>query len=291
MNLPKINSIHPDETFFTTPLTSIAVVPKTLYIRGKLPDERKISVAVVGSRRPTPYGTEVTQRLAGELASRGIVIISGLALGIDAIAHRAALDVGGTTIAVLGSGVEDITPRTNTRLGQEIIDKGGAIISEYAPYSTVYASHFVERNRIVSGLADAVIVTEAALHSGTMSTVGHALDQGREVFAVPGPITSPMSAGCNAMIRSGAHIVTGVEDILNVLMPATATGAEPNRHLQFATNEAEHAIISLLEQGIRDGDELLSRSNLDISSYNQNLTMLEIRGVVRPLGGNLWTLA
>lgn len=291
MNLPKINSISPDDSEYTSPLTSIDVVPKTLYFRGKLPEIRVLSVAIVGTRRPTPYGKEVTERLAGELAGRGIIIISGLALGIDAIAHRAALAAGGTTLAVLGSGVDEFTPRTNARLGQEIVNRGGAVLSEYAPYTPPYPANFIERNRIVSGLADAVIVTEAALHSGTMSTVGHALEQGREVFAVPGPITSPMSAGTNAMIRSGAHIITGVQDILNVLMPANATGAEPTRHQQFATNEAEHIIISLIEQGVRDGDELLSRSDLSASIYNQNLTMLEIRGVVRPLGGNQWTLS
>lgn len=291
MNLPNIKSIPPDKNDFTSPLSSIAVVPKTLYFQGKLPEKRVLSVAIVGTRRPTPYGTEVTQRLAYELASRGIIIISGLALGIDAIAHWAALDARGLTLAVLGSGVEKFTPYRNARLGQEIVDRGGAVLSEYEPYSIAHASHFVERNRIVSGLADAVIVTEAALHSGTMTTVAHALEQGREVFAVPGPITSPMSAGTNAMIRSGANIVTDVQDILNVIQPATATGAEPNRHLHFATNEAEAAIIALIEQGIRDGDELLTKSKLTASAYNQNLTMLEIRGVVRPLGGNQWTLA
>ena len=291
MNLPKIKSIPPDKNPFTSPLTAIAVVPKIVYFQGTLPDTRRLSVAIVGTRRPTPYGVEVTQRLASELASRGIVIISGLALGIDAIAHRATLDAGGTTLAVLGSGVDKFTPYRNARLGQEIVDKGGAVLSEYEPYSIPYASNFIERNRIVSGLADAVIVTEAALHSGTMSTVGHALEQGREVFAVPGPITSPMSAGTNAMIRSGAHIVTGIEDILTVLMPATASGAEPNRHLQFAQNEAEYAVISLLEAGLRDGDDLLARTGLPIPTFNQTLTILEIRGVIRPLGANQWTLA
>jgi DNA processing protein len=291
MNLPKINSIAPDDNEYTNLLCVIAVVPKRLYFRGTLPKKRQISVAIVGTRRPTPYGTEVTQRLASELAQRGIIIISGLALGIDAIAHRAALAAGGTTIAVLASGVADFTPRTNARLGAEIIEKGGAVLSEYEPYKQAYPSRFIERNRLVSGLADALIVTEAALHSGTMSTVSFALEQGKEVFAVPGNITSPMSAGTNAIIRSGAHIVTGVEDIINVLLPHDATGAEPNRHLQYATNEAEYAIISLLEQGVRDGDELLTRSKLTANTYSQNLTMLEIRGVIRPLGANQWTLA
>lgn len=290
MNFPKINSILPDESEYTSLLQYIAIPPKTLYFRGKLPDKRVKSVAIVGTRRPTAYGKEVTAKLARDLAGRGIVIVSGLALGIDAIAHTAALEAGGTTIAVLAGGVDDISPRTNTRLGERIIAQGGAVLSEYAPGEAPYASRFLERNRIVSGLSDVIIVTEAATHSGTMSTVGHALEQGRDVFAVPGPITSPMSAGCNALIRSGAPIITDVSDIMNVLAPESATGRTMNP-LDFAQNDAENEVIALLMSGIRAGDELLSRSKLPASLYGQTMTLLEIRGVIKPLGANNWMLA
>lgn len=283
----KINSTSPLEHKYLQLLDTIAKKPERLHFIGKLPSTRLTSVAIVGSRKPTSYGKEVTYRLSYELASRGIIIISGLALGVDGIAHRAALDAGGTTIAVVANGVDIIYPASHRSLAKEIIDKGGAIISEYPPGTEARDFYFLARNRIVSGLADAVVVTEAAIRSGTLSTVAHALDQGREVFVVPGNITSPLSAGCNSLLKQGAQPVTCSEDVLEIIAPDLL---KPQQILPLGNSPAESNIISLIQSGLRDGDELMASSGLAASEFSQTLTMLEIAGSIRALGGNQWTL-
>lgn len=244
-------------------------------------------MAIVGTRKPTAYGKEVTQQLASELAKRGVVIISGLALGVDGIAHQAALEAGGTTIAILGNGLPKIYPSSHRQLAERIVVSGGAILSEYAPNTPSYPSQFLERNRIISGLADAVIITEAASRSGTLNTAGHALDQGKEIFVVPGNITSPLSAGCNALLKQGASPVTGPDDILEVIAPELL---HPQAILALGNNPAETAIITALQSGVRDGEALQQKTKLAPHDFSQTLTMLEIAGVVRSLGGNQWTL-
>lgn len=283
----KINVISPLKSKYLQIIDTIAIAPKRLYFIGKLPTSRLPTVAIVGTRKPTSYGREVTYRLAGDLARRGIIIISGLALGIDAIAHRAALDAGGITLAVLANGVDTIYPATNQALAKDILAKGGAIISEYEPGVEARDFQFLERNRIVSGLSDAVIVTEAAIRSGTMSTVAHALDQGREVFVVPGNITSPLSAGCNNLIKQGAHPITSANDVLEIIAPELL---RPQSLLPLGSTALESKIISLLQSGIRDGDELQTQTEVNVSEFSQTLTLMEISGTIRALGGNQWTL-
>ena len=194
----KINRATPDKHNYLLPLTNIAKVPQYIYFTGSLPEDRIPSVAIVGTRKPSAYGKEVAHTLSYDLAKKGVVIISGLALGIDSIAHKAAIEASGTTIAVLANSVDQIYPRTNKDLAEKILGSGGAILSEYEPPTDARDYQFLARNRIVSGLSDAVIVIEAAARSGTLATVSHALDQGKEVFVVPGNITSPLSTGCNA---------------------------------------------------------------------------------------------
>lgn len=283
----KINHFAPDTSNFAKVLTNIAKPPKRLYYSGTLPQERRPAVAIVGTRRPTHYGREVTERLASDLAAKGIVVVSGLALGVDGIAHKATLEAGGTTIAVLGNGLPQIYPASHQDLAKQIIEKSGAILSEYEPETPSYPNQFLERNRIVSGLADAVIITEAAIRSGTMSTAAHALEQGKEVFVVPGNITSPLSAGCNALLRQGATPVTKAEDVLEVIAPDLL---QPQASLALGTNPEETTIIELLKSGVRDGDELQHKSGLEAGLMATTLTMLEITGTVRSLGGNQWTL-
>ena len=215
----KINTIAPQDNKYLQIIDSIANCPKKLYFMGILPEKRAPTVAIVGTRKPTAYGREVTYRLAHDLARRGVIIVSGLALGVDGIAHRATLDANGITLAVLANGVDIIYPATHMDLAGDILAKGGAIISEYEPGTEARDFQFLERNRIVSGLSDAVIVTEAAARSGTLSTVMHALEQGREVFVVPGNITSPLSVGCNNLIKQGAHPITCAEDVLEIIAP------------------------------------------------------------------------
>lgn len=282
-----INKISPHESAYLQTICDIAQPPKNLYFIGELPKERRPTVAIIGSRKLTAYGKEVGHRLAYDLASQGIVIISGLAIGIDAIAHQAALEASGTTIAILGNGLPQVYPASNRQLGERIVGSGGAIISEYEPGKPAMAHQFLERNRLVSGLSDVVVVVEAASRSGTLSTANHALEQGKDVAAVPGNITSPMSAGCNNLIKHGAAPITDAKDVLQLLgIDETQTQAA----LPLAHTKEEAQIIRLIASGVRDGHDLQIQSSLDTSSFNQTISMLEISGKIRPLGGNKWTI-
>lgn len=283
----KINRATPEKHKYLHLLGVIPTPPAAIYFTGHLPAERIPSVAIVGTRKPTAYGKEVAHSLAFELAKRGVVIISGLALGTDAVAHRAALEAGGTTIAVLANSVDTIYPRSHKALADEIIANSGAILSEYEPPREARSYQFLARNRIVSGLSDAIIIVEAAARSGTLSTATHALDQGKEVFVVPGNITSPLSAGCNALLKQGAHPVTQVEDILEVIAPELLA---PQSMLPLGSTPLESKIIELLQAGIRDGDALQQNAGVAPSEFSQAITMMEINGTIRALGANQWAL-
>lgn len=287
----EINRIRPDEHIFTQRLASIANPPKSLCFMGKLPDSGAPVVAIVGSRKPSAYGREVTEQLASDLAKAGCIIVSGLALGIDSIAQRAALEAGGTVIGVIPNELPDISPQTNYKLAMNIIKNGGAILSEWkkGDGKIVNRWSFLERNRLVSGLADAVIITEAAERSGTLNTAAHALSQGRDVFAVPGNITSPLSAGCNALLKQGAYPATEAKDILQIIAPKQLKKPDQNQ-LPLGSSPEETIIINLIASGVRSGDQLQQQSGLSASNFSTALTMLEINGVIKPLGANNWML-
>ena len=287
----EINRIRPDEHIFTQRLASIANPPKSLCFMGNLPDSGAPVVAIVGSRKPSAYGREVTEQLASDLAKAGCIIVSGLALGIDGIAQRAALEAGGTVIGVIPNELPDISPQTNYKLAMNIIKNGGAILSEWkkGDGKVVNRWSFLERNRLVSGLADAVIITEAAERSGTLNTAAHALSQGRDVFAVPGNITSPLSAGCNALLKQGAYPATEAKDILHIIAPEQLKKSSQNQ-LPLGSSPEETIIINLIASGVRSGDQLQQQSGLSASNFSTALTMLEINGVIKPLGANNWTL-
>lgn len=287
MNLGKINKQSIAISGFTSVLETLHIPPKQLFIAGNLPEKRRPTVAIVGSRKPTPYGIEVTHRLAFDLAQAGVVVVSGLAYGIDAVAHKAALEANGTTIAVLANGLHKVYPATNQGLAQQIVKNGGAIISEQELGIEAHKYHFLARNRLVSGLADAVIVTEATEQSGTLSTVAHALEQNKDVFAVPGPITSLLSAGPNRLIQQGARVALEARDILEIIAPDLMPG---QTSLPLGYSDTENQIITLLKQGIRNADELQKLSEVDPSEFLQALTMLELNSVVKNLGANQWTL-
>lgn len=243
-------------------------------------------LAVVGSRKVTPYGRGVTEMLVSYLASRGVVIVSGLALGVDSIAHQACLDAGGKTIAVLPAGLERIYPASHTNLAHSILESGGALVTEYDEDMEPYPGNFLQRNRIIAALSEAVVVTEAAARSGSLNTANHALELGKPVFAIPGNITSPLSAGCNNLIKAGAIPVTSPEDILNNL---GWENTEKKRQV-MGNNAEERIIIDLLQSGLSDGAEILNISGLDPGQFNRTLTMLEITGRIRPTGANHWSL-
>lgn len=267
-------------------LREIPGAPSRLWYRGTLPSKTHPAVAIVGTRKPTGYGRVVTEQLAAKLAERGVLIVSGLALGIDSIAHKAALKAGGTTIAVLPSSVETPYPSSHRQLAEEIIGQGGALISEYPSGTPATQFRFLERNRLVSGLSDTVIVTEAANRSGTFNTVSHALAQGRDVCAIPGAVTSPLSRGPNQLILTGATPIIDINEWIDQKFPRSLTTAV--RMANYSPEE--QIIIDLLATGIVDGDEVQQKSGLEATLYLQTLTMLELTGAVRPLGNNQWSL-
>lgn len=286
MKLGKINRQSIGISGFTSVLSTIPTPPKELYVIGRLPADHHPTVAIVGSRRPTAYGIEVTHRLATDLARAGVVVVSGLAFGIDAIAHTAAVEAGGETIAVLAGGLHAIYPAAHRGLAEQIIKSGGAIISEQAKGVEAHKYHFLSRNRLVSGLADALIVTEATERSGTLSTVSHALEQGREVFAVPGPITSLLSAGPNRLLQQGAHPVVSARDVLEVIAPQLL---KPQTQLLLGANEVETSILQLLQHGAQPLEAIEQKINLTAAELSQALTMLELSGMIRNLDGR-WSL-
>ena len=289
----KINHFSPLERDFTEKLASIALTPKTLYFRGKIPENVSKTVAIVGSRHNTRYGEEVAYKLAYELGRRGVVVVSGLAYGIDSIGHRGCLDAGGVTVAVLGTPIDEIYPREHSSLAREIVEKNGAIISEYAPGTKVYPKvSFLERNRIISGLSDIVVVVEAAERSGSLNTATHALEQGKEVFAVPGNITSPYSQGCNKLIAQGATPYTEPDDILRLLFPEEFVKKHQNAKKQglIGDNDVETAILTALSEGLRSGEDIMKAKKLPPEVFNQSITLLEIKGRIVSLGLNHWGL-
>ncbi len=294
----KNNEIRPQEANFTEVLCHIAVVPKMLYFYGKMPEKRLKSVAIVGTRKPTAYGREIAYDLAYKAAEKGAVVVSGLAFGIDSVAHRAALDAGGITVAVLGTAIDQIYPAAHRGLAEEIIEKGGMVMSEVAPgvrfqWQNEAKKCFLERNRLIAGLSDMVVIPEAAERSGSLNTAMHALDQGREIFAAPGDIARPMSRGCNRLIaKGGAMPYLGSEDVLGALFPAPR-GRKGRKEVQTALmgdNETETAILRLIAGGMVDGEGILAASGLAVSEFGQQMTLLEVKGRVRALGANRWAL-
>ncbi len=270
-------------------LRRISVPPKQLFHAGAPLDDllSRPRVTIVGSRNVSTYGTLVTSQLARQLAEQGIVIISGLALGVDGLAHRAALEANGLAIAVLPAPLDDIVPVSNRHLAVQIIEQGGALVSEYASGQFPAKHNFIARNRLMAGLAQAVLITEAGEKSGSLHTARFALEQGIEVMAVPGPINAPGSVGTNNLIKSGATPVTSYIDVLNALsLEDHVTAAH---HIR-GRNANEQVVLDLLLRGVNDGEQLLQASDLSTSEFNQVLTMLEIGGQIRSLGANQWAL-
>lgn len=261
--------------------------PMILYTKGDLSLFDKTSIAMVGTRMPTNYGRMMTEKFADELASSGFVIISGLCYGVDEIAHRKTLEVGGKTIAVIGSGFQNIYPSTNTPLSQDIAEKG-LLVSEYYPSFRPKKYTFPQRNRIVAGLSDGVLITEAGAKSGTVHTKEFALEYGKDVFAVPGNINSPKSELPNMMIKSAqAECVLSPNDIVEFY------GLEKKAKEQktFTLNIEEQTIINLLKDGEQDYEFLVIKSKIPVNILNSYLTTLEIRGLIRRLPGKIYALA
>ncbi len=306
----KINQISPQESDFTEVLSAIALKPKTLYYYGKMPEKwldsgsknaknnrgRPKVVAIVGSRKNTAYGQEVAYKAAYECAKAGVVVVSGLAYGIDSIAHRGALDAGGVTVGVLGTAIDKIYPASHRWLAEEIVAKGGAVISEYGPEDAggrgeIGRLRFLYRNRLIAGLADVVLIAEAAERSGSLNTAAHALNQGKYVMAVPGNINRVYSEGCNNLLASGALVYRQPDDILELLFPGYRRKKRRKVDWQeIGDTPVEKKVVEQLMIGLEDGDEIIENAKISAAEYNQAITMLEIRGAVRSLGANRWIL-
>lgn len=286
MNIKKLS---PQEDEFLQFTSVIDNPPECLWYIGNLP-KRRPTVAIVGSRKPTDYGKSVNISLTTDLARRGVIIVSGLAIGHDSIAHQTCLDAGGTTVAVIGNGLDSIYPKRNESLAERIVERGGAIISEYSPDTPVYPSHFLERNRLISALADVVIIIEAGERSGTLNTAAHALAQGKEIMAVPGNITSPLSRGCNRLIAQGATPILSPDDVLNALgIVKDDTGQKLATKINFDSPDAQ-SLYDLLHNGINDGDQLILKSGLAPADFSMAITMLELNGYIKATGNNKYTI-
>lgn len=263
--------------------------PPVLYVKGELRPEDEWAVAVVGTRRATVSGKEATRTLVGNLARNGVTIVSGLARGIDAQAHRAALEAGGRTIAVLGSGIDIIYPPEHKKLAQAIAENG-ALVTEYALGTPPEGSNFPPRNRIISGLSLGVIIVEAGVTSGALITADYAAEQGREVFAVPGNIFHRGSQGTNRLIQQGAKLVMSVEDVLEELN-LTMISQQAEIRAVIPEDETEALLLKHISSEPVHVDEIGRQSGLSIAQVTSTLTMMELKGMVRQVGGMNYVLA
>ena len=279
-----IEAITWNDADYPALLKEIYDPPPVLYHRGALLAEDERSVAVVGTRKATAYGRQVAHRLSFDLAQAGVTVVSGLAYGIDGIAHRAALDAGRRTVAVLAGGLDGVYPRQHAKLAEEIAEKG-ALVSEYPLGNRPRADFFPRRNRIMSGMTLGTVLVEAGERSGALITARHALEQNREVFAVPGSVMSPNSRGTNRLImRSEAKLVSDYTDILEELNLSWA-GQQMEMKALFPANESESQILQYVTHEPAHIDEIIRSSGLNISSVSGALAMMELRGIVRQIGG------
>lgn len=277
------------EERYPAQLRTISDPPPILYVKGTLLPSASFSIAVIGTRRNTQYGERQTERLTSALVQNGFTIISGLALGIDGIAHRAALKTGGRTVAVLGSGLHRIYPPEHKPLAQKIVESGGCVMSEYPPLHPSAKWTFPQRNRIVSGLSLGVLVIEAPLRSGAMISARLAGEQGRDIFAVPGSIESSASSGCNQLIRDGAYLTESVDDILDVLGPMRQSVLLPGieglvRHPnEVSLNDVEHRVLQHVGVAETSLDSIVTASGLEPQQVLAALTVLEKKRIIRQL--------
>jgi DNA processing protein len=269
-------------------LSQIYDSPAVLYVKGEINVLNSVSLAIVGSRKYSDYGKSACYDLAKDCAQNNLTIVSGLALGIDTFAHQAAVDCQKPTIAVLGCGVDQVYPASNNFLAKKILEFGGAIISEFPPGTAPFKQNFPARNRIIAGLSSGVLVIEAAESSGALITAYQGLEYNREIFAVPGNINSPTSAGTNKLIKEGAVLVSNANDILVALnLESNSDGSK-----QVFCPEGEHEIkvCEILSKGIRTVDEIIKESNLNVISLSTALTMLEMKNIVQNVGSGQYRL-
>lgn len=275
----KVNSHKLNSNDLPIQLKQLHDPPVQLFWVGANPSSwlRQPKLGIVGSRKATAYGRKVTQQLATEAAQAGVVVISGLAFGIDSVAHQAALAAQGATVAVLPGPLDRIYPASHRQLAKNIINMGGTLLSEYSPGSDIRKENFIARNRIIAGLSDALLVTQAASRSGSLHTANFALEQGKTVMAVPGEINVELNAGSNNLLKNGAVMVTEPEDIFSVM--GIDSAAKRSKQLVKAS-VLERQIFDLINRGINQTNELANLSNSSVPEVSQALSLLEIEGYI-----------
>ncbi len=275
----EINCISVDSDYYPPLLKQLPCPPPVLYFRGDLSSIEQPAVAIVGSRRSTFYGKEVAQRLAGEMAAAGITIVSGMALGIDTAAHRGALDNNGYTIAVMGCGLDSCYPLRNADLMDQII-AGGAVLSEFPVGTKPLPNHFPQRNRIISGLSLGTVVVEATAKSGSLITAEYALEQDREVFAVPGNVGSPYSRGCHQLIKEGAHLVESAADILSEISSASPLEEQLTIEDYASLSDQEKSLLNLIPYQPMHIDDIINACGSSAAEVITTLLALEFKKVI-----------
>jgi DNA processing protein len=283
-----IRAVHPGHPSYPRLLAEISGRPSMLFVRGELAPADDRSVAIVGTRRATPYGRQAAERIAAELAQAGVTVVSGLARGVDAAAHRAALEAGGRTIAVLGSGPDVIYPAERRRLAEQILESG-AILSEFPLGAKPDAQNFPARNRIVSGMTLGTLIIEAPVRSGALITATFAADQGREVFVIPGSIFAQTAEGTNALLRDGARLVRDGADILEDLGLAGSSGPVHTQS-RMSLDENERRLLAALSKEARHIDELAEEADLPAAAVSALMLTMELKGLVRNHGAQYYVL-
>jgi len=279
-----------DDSDYPALLRTVPDAPPVLYVKGALaPADHQWAIAIVGTRRATTYGRQAAERLAGDLARSGVTIVSGMARGIDAAAHAAALKAGGRTLGVLACGIDQVYPAEHARLAARVVEHG-ALLTETPVGAPPEAGNFPARNRIVSGLALAVIVVEAGERSGALITADRALEQGRDVLAVPGSIFSRSSDGTNRMIQEGATLVRSAEDVLEALnLRMVAQHAEAQSVM--TEDPTESAILKTMSHDPTHIDDIVRAMNMPVPQVSGVLALMELKGLVRQVGGMNYVLA
>jgi len=278
----RVKALTWDDEDYPRRLRELEGAPPVLYTRGELLPTDEWAVGVVGTRRVTAYGRQVAEELGAFLGRNGITVVSGLARGVDAIAHQAAIKAGGRSIAVLAHGLDQIYPAENRRLGEEIL-ANGALVSDYGVGTPPDAANFPPRNRIISGLSLAVVIIEAGMESGALITAGFAAEQGREVFAIPGSIYAPQSKGANLLLQKGAHPLVNFEELLEALN-LEMMGEQKNARLILPADATEARLFELLGQEPLHVNELGALANLPIEQVSSTLALMELKGLVRQVG-------
>jgi len=286
--MQEIKTIEISDKKYPASIKKLSDAPKVLYYRGTLPTPKEICVAVVGTRRPSSYGEQVTFQITGELANAGITIVSGMAPGVDTFAHRACVERKRKTIAVLGSGLDENTlyPQENVELSRQIVNNGGCLISEYPPTKPGMIHQFPARNRLVVALSRGVVVVEAKEKSGSLITARLAKLQHKKLFAVPGPIYTLNSKGPNKLIKEGATLTESAQDVLDVLGIECSTPDVEHS----AENPEEELVFAALAEGSLYIDAIIKKTKLSAPVVGSTLALMEISGKIRNLGGNVYSL-